>query len=92
MGAAAPPALATTRSAAPSQPLSTLETNGSTWLPSSGQVCSVAPVASSYQLKYMPLGAWCSISPSVCRVRVMRAVHSSAEMMPRSRATIADHR
>ena len=82
----------TTSSAAPSQPLSTLETNGSTWLPSSGQVCRVSPVAGSYQLKYIPLGAWCSIVPSVLRVRVSRAVQSAALMMPRSRATIVDQR
>jgi hypothetical protein len=82
----------TTRRAAPSQPLSTLETNGSTWLPSSGQVRRVSPVAGSYQLKYRPLGSWCSIPARVVSVRVIRAVASAAEMMPRSRATMVDHR
>ncbi len=40
----------TTSSAAPSQPLSTLDTNGCTVVPFSGQMRTGSPVASSYQL------------------------------------------
>jgi hypothetical protein len=50
-------ALRTTISAQANQPLSTLETNGVIGFVPSGSVVSTSPVASSYQLKYMPLGS-----------------------------------
>ncbi len=75
-----------------SQPLSTLEANGWTGLPFSGQVVSLAPVAGSYQLKNMPEGS-CRSSPATVRmVRFIRCRASAAPISPVSRATTVAQR